>query len=167
MRVRIMVAVAMAVLAGVLWPSGWTERGLRPDFALLVVVAAGFLGRAQAGFQAGLLAGFLVAPLTLEPFGLDAALLGASGILAGQLRAYVKGDHAAVQTTVCALMSLALGVLALVRLELTSAEVHSLPLLGSVVLSAATTGLLAPPVFLLLEGLRVFGHRREGRLTLV
>jgi len=167
MRLPILIAVAAAILGDLLWPMGWTERGLRPDFVLLVVIAAGFLGRRQSGFQVGVVAGFLLAPLTMEPFGLDAALLGACGIVADHLSVYVRTTHTAVQTTVAALLSLVLGLLVLLRIELAAADAETLSLLGPVVLGAACTGLAAPIVLAVMDALSVFGPRGERRMSLV
>ena len=140
---------------------------MRPDFVLLVVLGSGLLGKGHDGFHAGLLGGFLVAPLTADPFGLDAALLGACGLLAGGLRNYVRAENGAVRTTTAALFSFAFAVLALGRIELAAPTTRTLPLLIPAILAAAATGLAAPAVLAVMEALRIPCRRAEGRPVLV
>ena len=144
------------------------DLGLTPDFLLLMAVGAGLFGTAEAAVAAGIAAGLLGGLATLEPFGLDAALLAAVALLAGQVREYFHASHPTVQ----AVLSLAAALLAgLVRL-LVLAVSGGPPVPGDLVPLAAAalaTAVAAPVVLFVVDALRIFrGPRRpEGRLQLV
>jgi len=154
--------LALALAGSLLWPARWEERGLRPDFLLLAVLAAGLHGTALEGAAAGVAAGLLVAPLTAEPFGMDAALFGACGYAAGRARVYFRSDHPGVQGGLAAAAVLAVGTARLLRLEAGGADPASLALLRWLAASALATALAAPPAILLLRAARLLQARRPG-----
>lgn len=161
-------ALLAAIAGTLLWPEGWTDRGFRPDFPLLLAVGAGLFGGARAGCLAGMAAGLLAAPLTLDPFGLDAALLGIAGVGAARAAVYLSGGHPGVQSAVAALAALAAGLLRLAILVATGSGFGALGTLPAVLAGVAATAAAAPVALFLLDVLGVFRERREeGRLTLV
>ncbi len=162
-------AALLAALAGtLLWPAGWADRGLRPDFLLVFAVGAGLLGGARAGCVAGVAAGLLAAPLTLDPFGLDAALLGLSGIAAAKAGSCLRAGHPAVTSGLAAACALLCGLLRLCLIAISGDGGFSLGMLACVFLGAAATAAAAPFVIFLLDALDLFRERKpEGRLTLV
>ncbi len=166
-RVKAAAALLGSLAASLAWPGGLAERGLRPDFLLLFSLGAGLLGGARAGFAGGVLAGILAAPLTLEPFGLDAALLGACGLLSGELRHFFSAVHPGVQGTLAGLLFLGTSLLRLLLLEVSGAPVASLGLLPAVLAGTAATAAAAPVVLLLLDALSVFRTPERGRPVLV
>ena len=169
MRVLKPVLLLLFSLAGLLcWPAGPTDIGLRPDFLLLYAVGAGLFGGEEAGLAAGVAAGLLAAPLSLEPFGLDAAILGASGLAAAKAGIYLRGEHPGVQGAVSGLLALAAGSLRLLLMEISGAGVGSLGLMPAVLAGAAATAAAAPVALFLMDAGSVFRPRRpEGRLSLV
>jgi rod shape-determining protein MreD len=138
------------------------DAGLVPDFLLLAVLGAGLFGTAEAAVAAGVGAGLLAGVASLEPFGLDAALLGATALLAGKLRYYFRAEHPAVQGVLAGSAALALGGIRLARL----AAVAGPGALGSwpaVLAGALATAVAAPVVLFLLDALHVFrGPRPAG-----
>ena len=158
----------LALAALLAWPAAATDLGVRPDFLLLYAVGAGLFGREGAGLAAGVAAGLLAAPLSLDPFGLDAALLGASGIVAAKAGVYLRGEHPGVQGALAGLLALAAGVLRLLLLEVSGTHAASLSLLPAILAGAAATAAAAPVALFLLDAGSVFRARRDGgRLSLV
>ena len=159
-------ALLLAVAGTAVWPAGLAARGWVPDLLLLVTVAAGLQGRGRTGFLVGVLAGLLAGPLSLEPFGWDAALLGSAGLVTASLRTYLRGDHPGVQAVLAGGLALALGGLRVLRLEMTEGEIALLGLVPLVFAGALATAALAPALVSGLDGLGAFrapGERRFGR----
>ena len=162
------VALLLAMAGTLRWPAGLSDTGFRPDFLLLFAVGAGLFGRETAGFAAGVVAGLLAAPLSLDPFGLDAALLGLSGLAAAKVGIYLTAEHPGVQGALAGLLCLAAGLLRLLLLEVSGGNPASLSLLPAVLAGAAATAAAAPVVLFLHDACSVFRTRRaEGRLSLV
>ena len=163
------VLALLLALAGTLrWPAGAAEAGFQPDFLLLFAVGAGLFGREAVGFGAGVVAGLLAAPLTLDPFGLDAAVLGVAGLAAAKAGIYLTAEHPGVQGALAGLLALGTGVLRLVLLEVSGANPASFSLLPAVLAAAAATAAAAPVLLFLLDAFSVFRSRRyEGELSLV
>lgn len=158
---RVAAAVGLAILAGALWPVEAAERGLRPDFLLLVALGAGILGEGDAGPWTGIASGLAVSPLTLEPFGWDAALLGAAGIAAARARLSLRSDRAAVRAGVAGALALLLGLARVARLGAGGGEGGAAGLLPAVLAGAAATAAAAPPVLSLLDAAVVFRAARS------
>jgi rod shape-determining protein MreD len=160
--VRAGAAVLLALLAALLWPEGWTDAGWRPEFLLLATLAAGLLGKGDEGAWTGIAAGLAVAPLTLEPFGWDAALLGALGLAVSRTRPSLRADRAGVRATVAGTAALLLGLLRVLRLGAAGAGGPVAPLLATVLAGAAATAVAAPTVLFLLDAAGLFRSRRPG-----
>lgn len=159
---RILLVLAAALAAGLAWPGSLTELGFRPDLLLVAAVAGGILGEKETGAWTGILGGLLAAPLTLEPFGFDAAVLGAAGLAAARLGTLVRADRAAAQAVLAGVLSLLVGISRVVRLEATADGTSSLGLLPVVLAGAACTAAAAPAGIFVLDGLGVFRTRRRA-----
>lgn len=160
-------ALLGSLAALLLWPEGPGDRGLRPDFLLLFALGAGLFGREGAGLVAGAVAGLLAAPFSLEPFGLDAALLATAGLAAGRVRVYLAAGHPGVQGALAAVAALLAGLVRLLLLEASGAPVASLGLLPALLAGVAATAAAAPVVLFLLDALHVFRVPEAGRPLLV
>ena len=166
---RALPVVLLALAGAFAWPRGPADLGFRPDFLLLAALGAGLFGPGDTGAWTGIAAGLLAGPGTLEPFGFDAALLGAAGMLATKVRYWFRADHAAVQGVMAGATALLLGLLRLARLEASGGSPDVLGTLPAVLAGAAATAAAAPLVLFVLDALRVFrGPRKpEGRPRLV
>jgi rod shape-determining protein MreD len=165
---RSLLALLLALAGTLLWPGPWADRGFVPDFLLLAALGAGLFATVEAAVAAGVAAGLLVGLASLEPFGLDAALLAAVALFAGRVRAYFAATHPAVQALLalgsCSLLSL-LRILRMAAAGAPPAASDLLPLMAG----AVATALAAPVVLFVIEALRIFRGPRppEGRPQLV
>jgi len=159
LRVALLVAAALA--ATLAWPAGLSDLGLRPDWLLLAAVAAGVLGQGAAGAWTGIAGGLAAAPLTLEPFGFDAALLGAAGAAAARLASIVRADRAAAQAALAGSLALAASLVRCLRLEAAAEGASFAGMLPAVLAGAAATAAAAPAVLFVLDGLRLFRTRPD------
>lgn len=166
-RPKPILALAAALAASLAWPAGLGERGLRPDFLMIFALGAGLFGREPAGRVAGVAAGLLAAPLTLEPFGLDAALLGAAGLAAGKVRVFFTAGHPGVQGVLAGVFFLLASLARLLLLELSGAAAGSLGMLPAVLAGTVATATAAPVGLFLLDALSVFRAPERGRPVLV
>jgi rod shape-determining protein MreD len=158
---RVALVLAAAVAGGLAWPGALADRGFRPDFLLVAAVAGGVLGPRAAGAWTGIAGGLAAAPLTAEPFGFDAALLGAAGMAAEGLRGAVRADRATAQAVLAGVLALLVGVARVLRLEASGGGVPSLALLPAVLAGAIATAVAAPAAIFLLDGLRAFRVRER------
>ena len=166
-RVPVLLALLAALAGTLLWPAGAAERGLVPDFLLLLVLAAGLQGRGHTGVLTGIAAGLLAAPLTLEPFGLDAAVLGLAGLAAARVRGWLRGDHPGVQSALAAAAVLLPGILRLLRMAVGPGEARVGSLLLPLLLAAVATAAAAPVVIPAVGLLGLFREPARRRPALV
>jgi cell shape-determining protein MreD len=159
--VRGVLLVAAALAATIAWPARLSDLGLRPDWLLLVALAAGVLGDGAAGAWTGIAGGLAAAPLTLEPFGFDAALLGMAGGAAGRLGALVRADRAIPQMILAGSLALLVAVARCVRLEAAAEGASFAGMLPAAFAGALGTAAAAPAVLFVLDGSRLFRKPRD------
>jgi len=165
---RSILALAAALVGTLLWPERFADAGFAPDFLLLMAVGAGLFGSSEAAVAAAIAAGLLGGLATLEPFGLEAALLVGVALLAGRVREYFSASHPTVQALLAGGAAAALGGVRLLLLAASSGFPVAGDLLPVLAGAAATAG-AAPVVLFVVDALRVFRGPRppEGRLQLV
>jgi hypothetical protein len=158
---RALAVLLLAAVGSLLLPPGPGDMGLRPDLLLLVALAAGLHGAPGAGVAAGIAAGLLGGLFTLEPYGFDAALLGACGLVGSKLRVYVKAGHPGVQAALAGSLAAVLGA--------GSGDIDAAAMVPALLAGAAATALAAPVVLFVLDAIAAFRGPRppEGRPSLV
>jgi cell shape-determining protein MreD len=166
---RVAVLVALALAAAGRGPSAAVERGLLPDPFLLLALGAGLFGSAGTAVGAGVAAGLAGGLLSVEPWGLDGALLGAVALAAHRIRPFFRADHPGVQGVLAFLAVLLLGGVRLALLALPGTVAAAAGSLPAVLASALATAAAAPVLLFVLDGIGAFRGPRapEGRLSLV
>jgi rod shape-determining protein MreD len=159
LRVALLVAAALA--ATISWPAGLSDAGFRPDWLLLAALAAGVLGDGAAGAWTGIAGGLAAAPLTLEPFGFDAAVLGAVGGAAGYLGAFVRADRPLAQAILAFSLALLAALARCVRLEAAAEGASFSGMLPAALAGALATAVAAPAVLFVLDGVRLFRQAKD------
>ena len=165
---RALLVLFLAAAGSLLWPAGPGDVGLRPDLLLLAALSAGLHGAKGAGVAAGVVAGLLGGLFTLEPYGLDAALLGACGLVGSKVRIYVRAGHPGVQAALAGTLALLVGACLLARLGAGSGEIDLPAMLPALVAGAAATAAAAPILLFVLDAVAAFRGPRppEGRPSL-
>jgi cell shape-determining protein MreD len=166
---RVAILVALALVATGRGPEAAAERGLLPDLFLLLALGAGLFGSAATAVGTGVAAGLAGGLLSVEPWGLDAALLGAVALGAHRIRPYFRADHPAVQGVLAFLAVVLLGGIRLALLALPGTVAAAAASLPAVLASALATAAAAPVLLFVLDGVGAFRGPRApgGRPSLV
>jgi len=158
-RGRALLVLIVAALLPLIAPAAWLHHGGFPDVAVLVVVYVALESGAAPAAWCGAAMGFLACPWTDEPLGQHAFLLGCAGFAIGVVRQSFNRDLVSVQLALVAIAAMAVHV---TSAGLAAGVVGALRAVPGGLLTAATTAIVSPPVFGLLDAARLFRRRRRG-----
>lgn len=176
-RGRTLLVLLAAALVPLLAPGAWLCEGAFPDVGMLVVVYVALHGGPAPAAWCGVALGLLASPWTVAPLGEQSFVLGLAGFTAGAIREALYRDRAAVQIGLVVALVL---VVRLANAALVSAAAGSVAwdgasggggvlagalegtgdALPAALLSALATAVAAPPVFGVLDAVRLFRRRR-------
>jgi rod shape-determining protein MreD len=167
--VRLLVATGLLVVASLSQSVIGRDLPLihgRPDFPLVVVLAWSMLRGSSEGAVAGFIGGFLLDTVSYTPFGINAALLGVLGYLAGLPEANVYRGNLPFFLLTAALVSVVYHTAVFVLLQaLGLAMPPILEMYASAVRAAMLNALLVAPTFVLCRRLlRMMGGFTQLRL---
>ena len=160
-RVRTLVVLAAAALLPLLAPAAWLRDGAFPDAAVLAVVYVALHAGPAPAAWCGVGIGLLASPWTAAPLGEASFLLGSAGFVTGAIRQAFYRDRASVQIALVAASTVGVRLSAEAFAAGAGGALHAVP---AALLSAGATALAAPPVFGLLDAVRIFrrGRRRAA-----
>lgn len=147
MRERLLLAPGVLLLVALQTSLGGAAGpwGLRPDFLLLFVLAAGMRHGEEAGVLWGLGLGWLQDALSAGLPGMNVLTKGLLGLAAGSLREQLDCENPNTQAFVAAAATVTEGLVQLSLLRVFSAAPDLLaPFLGGVLPAAAAHGALLP-----------------------
>ena len=157
--VRLSLLFLLLATASLRLPAG---TGLAPFWLFLPVLLFGL--RSTPG-QAALLGwsfGLAADLLSLEPFGLQAAVFAVAGSLLARLRGHLFSDHAVTQGIIAFAFTLLVLLTLLLRLEFAEPSFALIGRIPRMLLLAAVTGALLPAAMLLDGWIGITRGFREG-----
>lgn len=158
-RGRLFLALLAVALLPLLAPAAWLREGAFPDGGVLVVVYVALHAGPAPAAWCGVLAGLLACPWTAAPLGETSFLLGSAGFVSGAIRQGLYRDRASVQIGLVAASALGVRLAGELFAGGLGAAIEALP---AAALSTGATALAAPPVFGLLDAVRVFRRGWRG-----
>jgi len=164
-RSHLYILLAAALLAQLTVLNLAKVFGSVPDLMLIVVIFFGFFFGAGAGLEAGLSAGILKDVFTVDFFGINAVVLGATGLLAGLISGKLNKESSMSQFFLAAVFTassmsghyILVSVLSRGGLALRYPEY----LFSSILPVSAYTGLIAVPCFSKLTAFYGLRHLEE------
>jgi rod shape-determining protein MreD len=157
---RTLAVLLIVALLPLIAPGAWLHAGGFPNVALLVVMYLAFEAGPAPATWCGVLIGFLACPWTLEPLGQSSFLLGSLGFVTGSVRQSFNRELASVQLALVAAGAFALHVVGEGLVGGVGSAVRAVP---TALITAGVTAVVAPPVFGLLDRVRLLKQQRRRR----